>query len=239
MKLLVLCRFVLLACLFVSSLQVSAAINVRTYVPKNASVLLPVVKSETERIFPNIPIAWYMGSLIEQESCISLTHSRCWQPTSQLKTSREEGAGLFQLTKAYTKTGGLRFDTLSDLVRKYPGELQELKWNNVYKRPDLQIRAGIILVKENYKALHEVKSSMNRLAMADSAYNGGLGNLQKSRRVCGLQANCNPQLWFDNVEKTLVQSRAAIYGNRSPNDINKEHVRNVFTLRLKKYRPYF
>lgn len=212
--------------------------DVRSYIPKNAFQHFPTVMSEQARIFPDSPLPFYIDSLAEQESCISLKHSKCWSTESELKTSRELGSGIFQVTKAYTAKGTIRFDTLSDLRKKYPKELGELAWANIKDRPDLQIRAGILLVKDNYDALYMIPNPYDRLAMADSAYNGGMGNLQKSRRVCGLTEGCDPNRWFGNVEVYLVQSRQAIYGNRSPFEINQEHVRNTMTLRLWKYRPY-
>lgn len=225
-----------LALLTMSSTAYSQDVN--TYIPKNAVKYIPGLMEEKNRIFPDIPLPHYLAGLVEQESCISLKSKNCWSPTVELKTSREYGAGFFQTTKAYTSTGALRFDTLGDLRRKYPEELKDLGWDNIKDRPDLQLRAGILLVRDNYNALKMIPNPYDRLAMADSAYNGGMGNLQKSRKVCGLAKDCDPNLWYGNVENYLVQSRAALYGKRSANDINKEHVEMTTKIRLWKYREY-
>jgi len=213
-------------------------LDVYTYIPKNALPLLPIVQEQQHLVFPDAPIPFYIGALIEQESCISLTHSKCWTANSELNTSREFGCGVFQITKAFNKTGGIRFDTLADLKKKYPEELEDLTWENIEERPDLQIRAGLLLTRDNYEALSSIKDPFNRMAFADSAYNGGIGNLQKSRRVCGMTKGCNPDVWFGNVETTLVQSDVAIYGTSSPKSINIEHVYQDMSVRLFKYRPY-
>lgn len=215
-----------------------AAIDVKTYIPVKAPVLLPVVKSELQLVFPDIPNKEYVGGLVEQESCISLKHSKCWSPVSELNTDRELGIGLFQITKAYRKNGTIRFDTLSDLRRKYPKELADLSWDTVKTRPDLQIRSGILLIRDNYQSLWGVVDPIQRLQMSDSAYNGGLGNVKKARSACGMTRGCNPNVWFNHVENFLPQSRVAIYGHRSPYDINREHVRYIFELRMNKYKPY-
>ena len=55
-----------------------------------------------------------------------------------------------QITRAYRADGSLRFDALEELRTRYKTELYELNWHNIYTRPDLQIRAGILKSKENY-----------------------------------------------------------------------------------------
>jgi len=212
------------------------SITVNTYIPPNALIYLPLVKIETDRIMPDLVFPQYIPALIEQESCISLTHSKCWNPASRLKTTREEGAGLSQLTKAYNKDGTIRFDTLTELSRRYNDELKELSWSNVYSRPDLQIRAALLLISYNYKSLSIIDSEYERIAMTDSAYNGGLSGLNRERRVCGLAKGCDPKVWFDNVENYCMKSKRVIYGARNACDINREHTTTTLKLRMDKYK---
>jgi len=213
--------------------------NVYTYIPPQAFQYFEIIETESERLMPNFKEAHYFASLIEHESCISLKHSRCWNAKSRLKSAREEGAGLGQITRTYHKDGSLRFDVLQELRAKHKDELKELSWNNVYSRPDLQIRALILLSKINYNSLNTIRDSYERLAMTDAAYNGGLGGLNKERRACGLAKNCDPQLWFDNIEKYCLKSSKALYGQRSACDINRHHVKDVLKVRLNKYEQHF
>ena len=215
------------------------AVDTNTYIPPQAFQYLPTVKSEAARMFPLGPEVAYYGSLIEHESCISLTNKKCWNPSSQLKTAREEGAGLPQITKAYRKDGTVRFDKLKEMSDNYKSELGELSWNNVYQRPDLQIRVVILLTKENWNRLFAVKDYEGRLAMTDSSYNGGYGDVAKGRTLCGMKKGCDPQLWFGNVELTIPKSTDPIYGTRSARDINLHHVDDVLHTRLPKYQAYF
>jgi len=215
------------------------AANVRTYIPINAKPLLPILVKEQKLYFSDLPTPWYLGGLIEQESCISLTHSRCWSPTSQLKTSRELGIGLGQITISYAANGKVRGDNLADLRQRHYSELKEMSWSNIKQRTDLQIRSIILMTRDNYKKLYNVPSTDERINFADAAYNGGMGGLNKDRRLCGLTKNCNPQIWFKNVEITCAKSKKAIYGNRNACMINREHVYNVRYLRMNKYEPYF
>lgn len=216
-----------------------AAVNPKTYIPPQAFEYKEIIYNELGQFFTEIPDYNYVPSLIEHESCISLTHSKCWNPKSQLKTSRETGAGLGQITRAYRSDGSLRFDTLTDLRTRYKNELQELSWNNVYTRPDLQIRSMILLVKESYQKLYNIQNPYDRLAMADSAYNGGLNDVFKARRACGLSSNCNSQIWFKNVELYSPKSTKVLYGTRSAKDINLHHVKDVMSVKLPKYQSQY
>lgn len=209
--------------------------SIKTFIPPAALTLKPTVIHQQELYFPTIPIKAYPFALIEQESCIHLKHSKCWNPRSQLKTSREEGAGLGQLTRAYKPDGTLRFDSLQGIRNQYKQDLEDLSWSNIYQRPDLQIRAMTLMLRDTYKGLYDVKDPIARLHFTDAAYNGGTRDLRKERVACGLKINCNPQIWFDHVEHMRVKSTKPLYGTRSAYFINREHVENVFKLRLPKY----
>lgn len=231
-------RLVLLMLAWALSGQVLAQ-NVKTYIPPAAYEWLPVIHTEAQRVFPCSPSLGYFGALGEQESCISLKHSKCWNTHSTLKTDRELGVGLFQLTKAFRKDGSVRFDTLSDLRNKYRSELNELSWDNVANRGDLQIRAMVLLVKDVYVGLHMVTASSERLKMTDSGYNQGLKAVYNDRQLCSLTKGCNPQVWDNNVEKTSSRAGIVIYGASTAEFINREHVSNIFKLRLPKYDAYY
>lgn len=203
-------------------------------VPPQATPLLPVVASEVSRHWPDVPLRAYPAGLIEHESCITLTHARCWRPTSQLRTPREEGAGLGQITRAWSPDGRLRFDSLTALRDEHPA-LRELDWSTVYKRPDLQIRALVLMSRTNWQGLRAVADPMERLAMTDLAYNAGPGRVAQDRRACGLTPGCDPQLWWGHVERSCTASRAPIYGKRSACDISRHHVADVLRVRAPKY----
>ena len=185
------------------------------------------------------PKAFLIPSLIEHESCLSLTHSRCWSPTSRLKSSREEGAGLGQLTRAWTATGSLRFDALAEIRTRYYEHLKELSWSNIYSRPDLQIKAIVLKSKDNYGYYARFTDPYNALAFADAAYNGGIRGLDNERRACVLTSGCKPDTWFGHVEKVCLKSKTVLYGNRSACDINRHHVKDVLINRAKKYEDYY
>lgn len=206
------------------------------YIPPQAYQYARVIDSEITRLFSEVPDRHYVPALIEHESCIHLKHPRCWNPKSQLKTKRELGKGLGQITKAYNRDGSLRFDKLTEMRVRYKRELSEVSWTNVADRPDLQIRMILLMLRNDYGKLYDVKDSMERLAMTDNAYNGGLGGLQKERRQCGLTKGCDPNVWFYNVERVCLKSKAVLYGVRSTCDISRHHTADILNTRLPKYR---
>lgn len=210
------------------------AADVRTYVPANAAIYAPLLRAEQARFWADHPRPELLAGLVEQESCVSLTSARCWSPGARLKTAREEGAGLGQITRAYRADGSLRFDSLSAMRAQHP-DLREWTWANVYARPDLQLRAMVLMSRSNYQALRLVAIPEARLAFADAAYNGGLGGVQQERRGCALRAGCDAQRWFGHVERVCLKSRTPLYGQRSACDINREHVTSVMTVRSAKY----
>lgn len=212
--------------------------DVKTVIPKQAPEHLPTLVKEQKTFWPTHPKPQYLASLIEHESCISLTHSRCWNPKSRLKSAREEGAGLGQITRAYRQDGSIRFDALEEIRNKHI-ELKELSWYNVYTRPDLQIRAVVFKMQDNYKYYYRFTDKENALAFADAAYNGGIGGLDNERRACYISKSCDATKWFGNVENFCLKSKAALYGQRSACDINRHHVEDVLVTRAPKYKQFF
>lgn len=223
---------VLLWCLCINAY----ALNVKTYIPPQAFTYKETIVSELDTHFPYIPEYNYVPALIEHESCISLKHLRCWSSTSELRTKREQGLGLGQTTRAFREDGSVRFDILTDMRKRYIKELKEANWGTFKHRPDLQIRMIVLLLRDNYKALRNVPSPINRLHMTDAAYNGGIGWVQKERRACGLAKGCDPNVWFGNVENYCLRSKKPLYGGRSVCDIAKNHPRDTFFNRLPKYQ---
>lgn len=213
--------------------------DVKTYIPPQAFTYKETIKKELDTYFPELYNYNYVPSLAEQESCISLKHKRCWSPTSQLKTQREEGAGLSMITRAYKADGSIRFDSLKAIRDNYKKELKDAQWETIYQRPDIQIRMMVLMIRDDYKRLYNITTVDNRLQMTDSAYNGGLGGLLKERRACGLSKDCNPNIWFNNVERYCLKSKKPLYGTRSVCFINREHTSSVFLVKIPKYQKQY
>jgi len=95
------------------------------------------------------------------------------------------------------------------------------------------------MMRDNYQYFSKyVQDKQEAYAFADAAYNGGAGGVDHERRACKLTSWCDPNRWFDNVEKLCLKSKVALYGNRSACDINRHHVRDVLINRSAKYTQY-
>lgn len=209
------------------------------YIPPQAFQYKETIRTEINNHFPDLIDYNYVPSLIEHESCISLKSKRCWRATSELRTSREQGIGFFQITRTFRTDGSVRFDTLSDMKKLYKQDLQAANWDDIKYQPKIQIRMGILMLRDNYKRLYNVPDVVNRLQMMDAAHNTGIGNVFKKRRACGLAKNCNPNVWYNNVADQCIGLNAALYGKRSACDIVKHHVFDVFENKLPKYQRHY
>jgi hypothetical protein len=206
-----------------------------TELPAGAVKYLPALKAEQQRLWPDHPDPAILGSLVEQESCASLKSRSCWNPTARLKSAREEGAGMGQITRTWRADGAQRFDSLAGLRTRYASELSTWNWGNVYERPDLQLRAIVLMSRDAYRPFRTTPAA---LAFGDAGYNGGAAGVQQERRACALTVGCDAGLWFKHVELHCLKSRQPLYGGRTACDINREHVRNVLMVRRQKYADW-
>lgn len=213
--------------------------DVKTFIPERGKLLVPVILEEQEKFFKEGVESAYLPALAEHESCISLKHSKCMNPTSELLTSREHGAGLFQITMAWKKDGSVRFDSLQSMKTRYKIELQELSWTNVKTRPDLQIRLAVLMVRDTYKSYHMVTDPFVRYHFTDNDYNGGARDVKRARIACNMALGCDSQLWFNHTERYSPKSAIVMPGyGRSPKQISLHHTDDVFHNRLPKYQRY-
>lgn len=211
--------------------------SVDTYIPPKAFEYREIINYELKEHFPNIPYRAYIPALIEKESCQHLKHVKCWSSMSKLKTYREEGGGLGQVTRAYNKDGSIRFDALQENIDRHPALLRGISWNNIYSRPDAQIRIITLMLKRSYDLLYEIDDEYERVAMMDAAYNGGIGGVRKERLACSLIKGCDKDKWFGHIELHCKKSTKPMigYGNRSICDIHRDHVRSVLRVKMPKY----
>ena len=206
-------------------------------IPANAMVHMSNLINIQKQYWPEMKRPWLLAGLIEEESCRSLTHRHCWSSYARLKTKREEGAGLGQVTRTFYKNGKIRFDTLSELRKKFPKELAGLYWRTVYSRPDLQMKAIVLRLKSihdrNFKGLR------NSMELTLASYNGGTTDTLKIFRMCKNNRQCNANKWFGHIENYCIKGNRVLYGTRTACDINVEYVYNVVKIRSNKYKTFW
>lgn len=212
--------------------------NVRTYVPAGAVTLAPVLATVQRQVWPEAPAPWTLGGLVEQESCISLTHRRCWNSRAELKTSREYGFGLGQITIAYRADGSERFNTFTALQQEHQA-LRDWVFADRYN-PEKQLLAIVLMVRSGWSRIKGAATADDHWAFTLSGYNGGTGDVIRDRMLCHNTTGCDPARWFGHVELTSFKSKVSMPGyGRSTYAINREHARNILTLRRDKYRPFW
>jgi len=203
-------------------------------VPPGAVQYMPVLKDEIRTNWPGMHMPSALAAQVEQESCVSLKSARCWNPRAELRTSREQGVGFGQVTRT------ARFDALAELREQFPEQLRGWSWSSAtLYDPHYQLRALVLMDRRNWGVITGTATPDDRLAMALTAYNGGLGGLSSDRRMCAATRGCDPGRWFGHVERTSLKSRTVVGGyGRSFFAINRAYAPAVLFTRRPKYVPY-
>lgn len=219
-------------------LSAALACTAFAQIPPGAVQYLPVLRDVQKTVWPTHPQPATLAAQVEQESCISLKHSKCWNPRAELKTSREYGFGFGQTTVAYNANGTERFNVFKELQMQ-DAVLRRWRWEDRFD-PAMQLRALLVKNKTGYDRITGSATHADHLAFSYAAYNGGMGGLLSDRRLCAGTRGCDDRVWYNNVERTSNKSRTAVHGyGKSFFAINREYVVNVMEVRRRKYDPYF
>jgi len=203
------------------------------YIPENFYRYSHYVINVSKKLWKDLLIykgyLMYIFAQIEQETCISLRHKKCWSPYAELKTKREYGFGFGQITitKRYNN-----FIYFKKLFRKY---LYKWNWKDRYN-PYYQSLTLILYDKYLFRKVYNLANdNYNRFCFMLSSYNGGFGWLLKDILYCKRIKSCNPKIWFNNVEKYSIRRKYKIYKRLTSFDINRIYVKNIMKKRYKKY----
>lgn len=193
---------------------------------------LPMLDAELSLSWPDVHRKSVFAAQIRQETCPSLGSKKCWSPTAELKTSREYGFGLGQLTVTS------RFNNFNE-AKKLDRSLKDWEWDNRYDAT-YQLRTMVLMDKFNYGKISWAADKDERVAMAFASYNGGLGGLLSDRAVCQITPGCDPSKWFGNIEHTSRKAKVKAGGyGKSFFEINREYVRHIMFLYPSRYAPFF
>ncbi len=207
-------------------------------IPVLAQIYLPLLIAAQTQYWPDVPQPHTMAGQVEQETCISMTHRKCWNPRAELKTSREYGFGLGQLTAAYRADGSVRFSAFGD-ARALHRDLKGWTWEERYD-PKRQLAALVLMDRSLYARLSPLAATeRDAWAFTLAAYNGGTSGLLKDRLLCEQKQGCDPRRWFGNVEWTSVKAKTVASGyGKSFFEINREYVSRTLDQRREKYLAY-
>lgn len=217
----------------------AAAQDVRTYLPEGAKLYAPHLARAQRLGWPQMPQPWTLGGLVEQESCISLKHSKCWNPHAELKTSREYGFGFGQITVAYKADGSERFNKFNE-IRQAHTALAGWTWENRYDAGS-QLRAIVEMSRALWTRLPPAATVEDHLSFMLSSYNGGVAAVLQDRLLCSNTPGCDPRRWAGNVALHSIKSRVPQkgYGGQSWYGLNRTYVSNVMNLRRNKYKVFW
>jgi len=207
----------------------AASTQALAQLPPLAEVHAPTLRVELLQHWPEAPYKHMFGGQVEQETCISLRHSRCWSPTAELKTDREYGFGLGQITITSA------FDNFQE-AKKLDPTLGDWDWENRYNA-QFQLRAMVLKDKFNFGKFSWAFEEYERMAFTFASYNGGVGGVLSDRRVCAVTEGCDVSKWFGHVEHTSKKAKVPKSGyGKSFFMINREYVVNILTVRSAKYQ---
>lgn len=195
--------------------------------PVLSAVYLPMLIAAQQAHWDAAKEPWIMAAQIERETCITLKHARCWSPLAELKTSRENGIGLGQVTRAYNADGSIRFDKQAEL-RAQHRELADWTWARRYE-PRPQLTALVLMDRTGHARFRKLAATeRDAWSMTLAGYNGGDGAVLKDRLLCQRVAGCDPTRWAGNVALHSTKSRTKWQGyGQSAYDINRGYVTAV------------
>lgn len=189
---------------------------------------LPVLRKEIAIHWPDAPRKAVFGAQVRKETCAGLKSKKCWSPTAELKTDREYGFGLGQLTVT------AKFDNFKE-AKKLDSTMAAWQWENRYD-PSFQLRTLLLMDRGNYNRFSWATGTTERLAFTIAAYNGGIGGVLSDRTVCKATAGCDPNIWFGHVEHTSKKAKVPVSGyGQSFFQINRGYARDVVLVYPERY----
>lgn len=198
---------------------------------EKSSQYIPNIDNISNRYWNDISNLEFIYGQIEQETCPSCKSKKCWNPKAELKTDREYGFGLSQLT--ITK----RFNKFNEAKTRYK-ELKDWRFEDRYN-PDYQLRFIILEDKTIFLSMRRLLySDIDIWAGTFISYNAGKGTLLKRRALCLSKYkdiyDCTK--WFDNLERIKLYGEDKLLYGRSLFERRNEYPHNIMKLRSHKYK---
>lgn len=176
-------------------------------IPAAAAQYRTQLEAEAAHHWPGNPGVHWFAAQVEKETCITMTHRKCWNPRAELRTDRERGVGFGQITRT------ARFDALAEMVAVNPRALAGWSWDSerLYD-PALQLRALVLMDARNWRLTTGAATELDRMHFTLAGYNGGPAGVAAERTLCRGTPGCDPGRWFGHVEHTSRKARKAANG---------------------------
>lgn len=214
-------RIIVLAFLLLS---VSASYTLAEKVPQKALQFAPMVKSVIDLHWRDMPLRESVGGQIEQESR--------WNDKAVLKTDRELGRGLAQMT--ITKN----FNIYKEAVKYKP--LRDWNWEADPYNPQRQVTFMVLQDMGNFNTVKKMFSSdEDRWAGALVAYNAGLGTVLKRRAVALKTIPDRSSKWFGGLDGVRLSYESRLLYGRNLGEMRNDYPRLILKVRSPKYKGLF
>lgn len=196
-------------------------------IPPQAQELLPLLASVIQTQWASCPAPWIIAGKIEQESG--------WRVKAELKTNREYGFGLGQITIAYNADGTERFNNFTQALR-VTMMAGIITWAERFD-PRFQLTYSVLSDRSNFAAVSTFfDDDESRLAGMLVAYNAGLGGIVRRKAEAVRRGMTPPRRWFGGLE--MIHARCEerlLYGKPLYQRINEYPVL-ILRVRSPKYK---
>lgn len=203
-------------------------------VPSSAGVLeraqqhLPVYRQAVADHWPNMPLPHIPCGQVEQESS--------WKERATLKTSRELGRGLTQMTIAYRPDGSERFNIYREAVKWRA--LRAWDWRNDPYNVQYQLAFLVLQDRANFTAMTPFfRDDTERWKASLVSYNAGQGRVL-ARRAVAVSRGIPTDRWTGGLDGAHgPQEDKLLYGRPLWKAVNEYPVKVL--QRSEKYRSLF
>lgn len=190
-----------------------------------AQPYLPQLSKSIDRQWPGMPLRENTAGQVEQESS--------WKKSATLKTSRELGRGLVQLTIAYRADGSERFNAYQDAMRLKI--MSTWDWRHDPYNVDYQLTYLVLTDRSNFVMVRRYMiNDIEAWRAALVCYNAGPGRWL-TRRTMAKQMGLLNDRWAEGLEHAHgPRENAVLYGRPLWQAVN-EYPRVIFA-KAEKYR---
>ena len=200
--------------------------NAATEPSARAKRYLPALKTAIDSHWSAAPMRYYIAGKIEQESA-------GWKERAELKTSREYGFGLAQITIAYNQDGSERFNNFKAAQRIFKEWQWEDRFNVKY-----QLGYTVITDRSNFKQVSRLmRDDDSRWRATLVAYNAGYGTVLQ-RRALAIRSGVPADRWVGGLDQVAMAYEQKLLYGRPLVKMRNEYPHIICDVRSPKYKGW-